>query len=192
MNKMIIAIAAGLAAMGAAQAQTVTASAAAVAADFKPHYSIGIGAATANNQLTDNYRVTPKIFGGYEFTPNWGVEAGYTYFNARERSYGMWEGIDQTFSIKGYSTYVAGKYTLPVTDRFAAYGKLGVSHSERESSSAQWGKYTERDTGLYGGLGVQYKLSEHLSALAEYERYGKDKASGAKADVYTVGLKYGF
>lgn len=191
MKKLIIALAAACATMGA-HAQTVTSSAAASAADFTPHYYLGIGAATANNQLSDNYRVTPKIFGGYEFTPNWGVEAGYTYFNARGRDYGVWDGVDYNVSIKGYGTYVAGKYTLPVTNRFAAYGKLGVSHSERQSSSSQWGKYTERDTGLYGGLGVQYKLSEHVSALAEYERYGKDKASGAKADVYTVGLKYGF
>lgn len=192
MNKLILAIAASLVAVGAAQAQTLTPSAAAAAASFTPHAYVGVGAAIADNQLSDDYRVTPKIFGGYEFTPNWGIEAGYTYFNTRDRSWGVFNGIDTSISVKGYSSYVAGKYTIPVTDRFAAYGKLGVSHSERKSSSNEWGSYTERDTGLYGGLGVQYKLNEHVSAIGEYERYGKDKQSGAKADVITVGLKYGF
>jgi OOP family OmpA-OmpF porin len=31
-----------------------------------------------------------------------------------------------------------------------------------------------------------------VAAVVEYERYGKRKTFGPKADVYSVGLKYGF
>ena len=94
--------------------------------------------------------------------------------------------------MKGSGTYVAGKYSVPLGDRFTGYGKLGVSYNERKYSSSTLGQVNSYDTGLYGGVGVEYKLNEKLALNAEYERYGKDKQFGAKADVYTVGLKYGF
>ena len=40
--------------------------------------------------------------------------------------------------------------------------------------------------------GLQYKLTENVALTGEYERYGKKKMLGAKADAFTVGLKYGF
>jgi OOP family OmpA-OmpF porin len=94
--------------------------------------------------------------------------------------------------VKGSGTYVAGKYSMPLGERFTGYGKLGVSYNERKYSSALGTQVNNYDTGLYGGVGVEYKLNQNLALNAEYERYGKDKAFGAKADVYTVGLKYGF
>src|SRR6059058_729801 len=103
MKQLILAMIAGMTAMGAAQAQTDSASTPApssvapYAAGFTPHAYVGLGAAIADDTTRDEYRVSPKIFGGYEFTPNWGVEAGYTKFH----------------DAPGYnsnSSYVAGKY----------------------------------------------------------------------------------
>ncbi|MGZ5848602.1 MAG: porin family protein, partial [Ramlibacter sp.] len=136
--------------------------------------------------------VSPKIFGGYETTPNWGVEGGYIYY--AEETGVAWMPGNQLYALKsrGYSSYVAAKYTVPLGERFAAFGKLGVEHSERKTYLAGSRLQTQRDTGLYGGLGVQYALGPKLALTGEYERFGRDKHSGAKADVFTVGLKYGF
>jgi OOP family OmpA-OmpF porin len=182
MKQLILAMAASIAAMGAAQAQTAdsagtpaVSSVAPYAAGFTPHAYVGLGAAIADDRTADEYRVSPKIFGGYEFTPNWGVEAGYTQFHEASK-----------YNSNG--SYVAGKYTVPLDGRVSAFAKLGLEHSERTN----YARLTERDNGLYGGLGLQYALNSKLAVTAEYERYGKDKTSGAKADVYTVGLKYGF
>ena len=172
MKKLLLALIATSAVAGVAQAQTTT-----------PHAYIGIGAATADNKSTDDYKTSAKIYGGYEFDQNWGVEAGYTDFGKENAGIG---------NVKGSSSYVAGKYTVPLGDRFSGYGKLGVSYNERKVSSSTLGQINSYDTGLYGGVGVEYKLNQNLALNAEYERYGKDKAFGAKADVYTVGLKYGF
>jgi OOP family OmpA-OmpF porin len=172
MKKLLLALIATSAVAGAAQAQTTT-----------PHAYVGIGAATANNKSADEYKTNAKIYGGYEFDQNWGVEAGYTNFDKEDIPVG---------NVKGSGTYVAGKYSVPLGERFTGYGKLGVSYNERKLSSSTLGQVNSYDTGLYGGVGVEYKLNQNLALNAEYERYGKDKAFGAKADVYTVGLKYGF
>jgi OOP family OmpA-OmpF porin len=181
-QQLILAMIASMAAVGAAQAQTADSSSAPAAssvapyaAGFTPHAYVGLGAAIADDTSRDEYRVSPKVFGGYEFTPNWGVEAGYTRFH-------------DAAGYNSNSSYVTGKYTVPLDDRFSAFAKLGLEHSERTN----WSRRTDRDNGLYGGLGVQYALNRNLALTAEYERYGKDKSFGAKADVYTVGLKYGF
>jgi OOP family OmpA-OmpF porin len=172
MKKLLLALIATSAVAGVAQAQTTT-----------PHAYVGIGAATADNKTIDEYKTGAKIYGGYEFDQNWGVEAGYTNFDKEDIAGG---------NVKGSGTYVAGKYSVPLGERFTGYGKLGVSYNERKLSSSTLGQVNSYDTGLYGGVGVEYKLNQNLALNAEYERYGKDKAFGAKADVYTVGLKYGF
>ena len=172
MKKLLLALIATTAVAGAAQAQTNA-----------PRAYVGVAAATANNQTTDSYKTGGKIYGGYNVDQNWGVEAGYTDFGKENVGAG---------NVKGSGTYVAGKYTVPLVDRFSGYGKLGVSYNERKYSDGLGSQVNNYDTGLYGGVGVEYKLNEKLAVNAEYERYGKDKAFGAKADVYTVGLKYGF
>ena len=184
MKKLIVALIATTAAVGAAQAQTT---------QTQPRAYVGVGIATADhvnssvggltNFDSDGYKASGKIFGGYEFDQNWGVEAGYTNFDKEDVAGG---------TVKGSGTYVAGKYSIPLAERVTGYGKLGVAYNERKYSSSTLGQVNSYDTGLYGGVGVEYKLNEKLAVNAEYERYGKDKAFGAKADVYTVGLKYGF
>ncbi|WP_296947766.1 porin family protein [uncultured Massilia sp.] len=175
MNKLIFALLAGIGAIGAAQAQTT------------PQAYIGIGAATADNQTKDEYRVGAKVYGGYQLDQNWAVEAGYTDFDSQDFNRGATRG-----SVKGSGSYIAGKYTVPFNERFSGYGKLGVAYSERKYNDNLGVRINDTDTGVYGALGVQYKLNQNLSLIGEYERYGKDKAYGAKADVYTVGLQYGF
>lgn len=180
MKKQIFALIAAVAAAGAAQAQTQTTPTA-------PRAYVGAGVATAKNMTSDSHKADGKIFGGYEFNQNVGVEAGYTHFDSRDFNRPGVSG-----STKGYGTYVAGKYTVPVSERVSAYGKLGLSHSKREYSNNLGMNFSDSDTGAYGGLGVQYNLNQDVALTAEYERYGKDKDFGAKADVWTVGAKYAF
>lgn len=194
MKRMILALVTAIAAVGAAQAQDAGTggSTAPYAAGFTPHAYLGLGAAIGDNLATSDYRVAPKIFGGYEFTPNWGVEGGYTRYGTETGYAWMGQNDIRRYQVKGYSSYAAAKYTIPLSDSFSAFGKLGVQHSERISDMTGTSRFTERDTGLYGGIGVQYALNKNLALTGEYERYGKDKNSGAKADQFTVGLKYGF
>jgi len=174
MKKLIVALIAGAAAMSAAQAQNFT--------DNQPHAYVGVGAATAKNIQTDDYRTGGKIYGGYQVNQTWGGEVGYTDFGNKDVANG---------TTKGNAYYVAAKATMPINEQFSAYGKVGVQHSERKFDSAAL-NLKDTDTGAYGALGVQYKLNQQVALTAEYERYGKEKDIGAKSNVWTVGAHYNF
>jgi len=176
---------AALAAGSTAQAQQST--------TFRPY--VGVSVAIARNMDTDSSPADAKIFGGVDFTDNLGVEAGYVNFSNRDRQFseaytGIPGGVKT--STKGYGAYVAAKYTVPITERFSAYGKLGLAHSQREWSNNVGYSSSDNDNDVYAGLGAQYKLNENIAVVGEYENYGKRKDSGARAGVWSAGLKFGF
>ncbi|QOY95559.1 porin family protein [Massilia sp. UMI-21] len=177
MKKLLIALIATTTVAGAAQAQTATG-----------RTYVGASVVSAKNTTVDAHKADGKLFGGYQFDERLGVEAGWT--NHHSTDFATGNGVRG--STEGYGTYVAAKYTLPVNAQTSAYGKLGVSHSERKLSNNLGQNFKDRDTGGYAGVGVEYKLNQNAALLAEYERYGESKAYGAKADVWSVGLKYGF
>jgi len=185
MNKLIITLAASLAAIGSAQAQTAVADSSALSRAY-----IGASVSGAKNQTIDDWKAGGKVFAGYNIDQNWAVEAGHTRFDAED--YRVTSALgDSNAYVKGASSYLAAKYTLPLNGQLSAYGKLGASYNERKGGfmNARW---NEHDTGLYGAIGLQYALTQNVSLVGEYERYGKDKVNGAEADVVSAGVQYDF
>lgn len=190
MKKLVIALIASTAAIGAAQAQ-----------DNAPRAYVGVGVASADHRYdiggatninNDGYKASGKIFGGYEFDQTWAVEAGYTDFRKSDASF-SYNGTPTSATSDGHSFYVAGKATKPLSEQVSVYGKLGAAHNKSTLSTSNVA--LNRDvskTELYGGVGVQYNLNKQVALTAEYERYGKQKDFGAKADVVTVGARYSF
>ena len=174
MNKLIVALIAGAAAMSAAQAQNFT--------DTQPRAYVGGSVVSAKNSQLDDHKAGGKIYGGYQVNQTWAAEAGYTDFGDHDTAGG---------TSKGNGTYVAAKATMPINERLSAFGKVGVQHSERKFDSNAL-HLKDTDTGAYGGLGMQYKLNQQVALTAEYERYGKEKDLGAKANVWSVGANYSF
>jgi len=189
MKKLIVALVSTIAAAGAAQAQSNLMDANA----YSPRPYVGVAVSGAKNQATDNWRASPKVFGGYEITQNWGVEAGYTHHGSEDYDTNS-NATPVRAQVKGSDSYLAAKYAMPVNERVSAYAKLGASYSERKNElrGVNNVQVNDRDTGVYGSLGVQYAVNQNVSIVGEYERYGKDKATGSKADALNVGLKYGF
>jgi OOP family OmpA-OmpF porin len=190
MKKLICALTASAAVAATAQAQTTA----------RPY--VGLGVATANHAYSlasagatnldnDGWKASAKVFGGFEFTQNLGVEVGYTDFRNSGFNY-THNGQAVSGDANGYGAYVAGKYTFPVNEQFSAYGKLGVAYSKRKLNANDGLHIDENDTGAYAGLGVEFKLNEKVAFIGEYERYGKSKDFGAKPDVVTFGVKYCF
>lgn len=184
MKKLIFALLAGATAMGAAQAQGgyVGLGVAAVDQDF----SAGPASSSAG------YKAAGKIFGGYEFDPMWGVEAGYTDLRSARGNYNV-GALNYQTDVDGKRTYVAAKGTLPVNEQFSVYGKLGAGYSKAElSTAAPGGNRSDSDTELYGAIGGQLNLSKQVALTLEYERYGKKKDFGPKPDAITVAARYSF
>lgn len=179
MKKLMIALiaTAAVAAAGTSSAQAQT---------MAGKGYVGASAVTAKNSTLDANKADGKLFGGYQFDERMGVEAGWTNHHETDFANGGLRG-----STEGYGTYVAAKYTMPVNEQVSAYGKLGISHNERKMNT-NVGNFKQDDTSGYAGLGVEYKLNQNTALVAEYERYGKTKDFGARANVWSAGLKYGF
>jgi len=175
MKKLMIALIATAAVATTAQAQTGNGRA-----------YVGASAVTSKNTTVDAHKADGKLFGGYKFNEQLGVEAGWTNHHETDFARGAVRG-----STEGYGTYVAAKYTMPVNEQVSAYGKLGISHNERKLNT-NVGNFKQDDTSGYAGIGVEYKLNQNAALVAEYERYGKTKDFGARANVWSAGLKYGF
>lgn len=186
MKKLIFVLIAAATTVGSAQAAG-------------PYLGVGIASADhsydlpgATNGRTDGYKASGKIFGGYDLDQMFGVEAGYTDFRKSDFNYSL-NNVRGHAESDGHSFYVAGKATAPINDQFSVFGKLGVANDKSTlSSSTPAFNRSESKTELYAGVGAQYNLSQNVALTLEYERYGKSKDFGAKADVITVGAKYAF
>ncbi|OIQ77242.1 outer membrane protein A precursor [mine drainage metagenome] len=142
-----------------------------------------------------------KVFGGYQFNKNFAVEGGYFDlgqfgFNTSTAPLGTLSG---NIRLKGVNLDAVG--TLPITDRFAVFGRLGVTNTQANDAFAGTGAVnvlnpnpSSRDTNLKVGLGLQYALTDALTPRTEIERYRIDDAVGNKGDVdlVSVGLVYRF
>jgi OOP family OmpA-OmpF porin len=189
MKKLIFALTAS-AAVATAHAQTTG----------RPYAGLGVATANHNYSLAgagatnidnDGWKASAKVFGGFEFTQNLGVEVGYTDFRSSGFRY-THKGQSVSGDADGYGAYLAAKYTVPLKDQFSAYGKLGVAYSKRKLNANDGTHIDNDDTGVYAGVGVEYKLNEKVAFVGEYERYGKSKDFGAKPDVISFGVKYSF
>ncbi len=138
-------------------------------------------------------KTSVKIFGGYQITPMWGVEAQYATLGKRELVGSFNNSVVFTESFKVSQFSIAATGTLPLTNSFALIGKLGAS-----ANSAKFAGESESATSLMYGIGVSYKITPAIAVRAEYEDFGKiSKESGVnnssvKAKNFSLGLQYSF
>lgn len=142
-----------------------------------------------------------KIFGGYQFNKNFALEGGYFDlgqfgFNAITTPAGTLSG---NIRLKGLNLDAVG--TLPITEKFSAFGRVGVNYAQATDSFSGTGAVgapnpnpSQREANLKLGVGLQYAFTESLAMRAELERYRINDAVGNKGDIdlVSVGLVYRF
>lgn len=134
---------------------------------------LGGGIGTAR---TDGSQASWKLYGGYQFNPTWGLEAGYT-------DLGHHRGADTE------SLSLAGTGTRALGDRWSLFGKLGAASNRTDLPGAS------SHTDLLLGVGVGYSMSKNLGLRLEYEDYGKPSngaGNDSRSNNLGLGLKYGF
>lgn len=189
MKKLIFALIAGATAMSAAHAQGPYIGLGVASAD----HNLNLGGALATD--SDGYKPSAKIFGGVELTPRFGIEAGYTDVRKANHTFSLpgTPGVNGTATTDGSRSYLAGKANMPINEQFSLYGKLGAGYSKVSLNSATPGvSRSDTKTEAYGALGGQYNINEKIALTMEYERYGKKKDYGVKADAITVAARYNF
>lgn len=128
------------------------------------------------------------IYGGSYFTPNFGLELGYTDLGEATRAGGKTEA-------KAGSVSLIGK--LPLNPSFNLLAKVGATYSQVDvSAQPNTGIATGRKSG-WGpsyGIGAEYNFTQNVSAVLQYDEYRMPYPGGSKEKLNntSVGIRYRF
>lgn len=144
-----------------------------------------------------------KIFGGYQFHRNFAVEAGY--FDLGSFGYTATTtppgSLSGDIRIKGVNLDLVGLW--PITDKFSALARVGVTSARTRGDFASSGAVTmpyanahpsERGTNVKFGAGLMYDFTPALGVRVEAERYRVNDSVRNKGhvDMVSLGLVYRF
>ena len=142
-----------------------------------------------------------KLFGGYQFNKYFALEGGYFDLGKFGFSATTVPPVGLTGNIKLNGVNLDAVATLPITARFAAFGRVGYQYAYAKDAFAGSGavivqdpKRSKYSANYKFGVGLQYAFTESFGVRAEAERYRVDDAVGNKGDVdlFSVGLLYRF
>lgn len=138
-----------------------------------------------------------KVYGGYQFTKNWGVEFGYVDFGELDGK-GTIGGVLRKIPAETDGWTLSGVGTLLFTDRFSGFAKLGIIRADVEEKKIVGGVLVsddDRSTEWTAGLGVKYDFINNISLRAEWERFNNVSDSSAGKDdinLLTIGVVFKF
>ena len=165
-----------------------------------PYIGAAFGAAFGNREIDDSNSSndehlgrSTKIYGGYQLTENFGVQAGYVRMREINQNSGSGATL-VTQTATGHSAYVAGTARLSLGQSFALTGKVGVSFgkvTDTSPATASTNSLLGSKTSLLVGTGAEYVLNQNVSFLVELESYGKI-SKNVKGNALTVGTRFTF
>ncbi len=122
-----------------------------------------------------------KLFGGYGFTDNLGVEAGWADLGD------MNEGGNVDTETEGF--YAAGVGRLPVGDSgLSVHAKLGFYAWDQDIAIGGGGLASHDGVDVMYGVGAKYRINDLLGVQLDWERYKTE----ADADLLSVGITLNF
>lgn len=168
---------------------------------FAANAYVGINAGSSSHRLSGGGETLSesttgyKVYGAYKMSGNVGIEGGYVRFGEVSESDGV-----NTLAIKPSSFYLALTGTMPADNNIDVFVKLGVARSETEYSVRTATLRESEDrmrTGAMAGIGFQYRFSDALSAVGEYEYFAKvgsvdEVGAKLKASLVSIGLRLAF
>lgn len=150
--------------------------------------------------MTKSNDTVGGVLAGYQFTRNWGAEAFYTGAGKYSAT-GNVGAMTLTGSGKADSFGAVAVGTVPLSDAFSLYGKLGVARTKTSAIGTIVGLGSisigaTRSTATYG-LGGQYNATPAVGVRFGWDRYGATHdVVGTKFDfntnVYSLGAVFKF
>lgn len=137
-----------------------------------------------------------KVYGGFMYTPNFGVEISYFDLGKAKAA-----GTDPDLGIYSGSVKTDGfglfAVALAPIDNFSVFAKLGIASTKTkiDVSSSLLGSDSEskRQTDFAWGLGAGYEFTKNFGARLEFERFRIKLADEKKdADFVSLGVTYRF
>ena len=172
-------------------AAAIVAASIATPAFAQSYIGVGVGSAQASNVDGTSSGITlsggntsngsTKIYGGFQFTPNWGIEAQYSDLGNRNLAVSGFNVVVPIGSLKGSQYSIAGTGTLPLGANFSLLGKLGVSANRgtlNVNAPGITASASQNRTDLLIGVGVSYSITSKVAVRLEYEDFGKFSNNG--------------
>jgi OOP family OmpA-OmpF porin len=138
---------------------------------------------------------------GYRFGPHFALEGGYTdlgKFNYTSAT--TVPGVDSLQgTFKAHAWWLAPVGVIPLTDRWALFGKAGLTRVTADlSAGSSTGAttpsgMTHGNTGSLLGLGASYDITRNVYAKLEWDRFGHvgDSYTTGRGEIEQVGIGIG-
>ncbi|MES2997784.1 MAG: outer membrane beta-barrel protein [Pseudomonadota bacterium] len=154
------------------------------------------GSGLVNNGLAGRLAI------GYQFTPNWAVELGYLKLRSTKTDIPPGPTPFTSFHFSQYAIDVAAKATLPLSNQFNAYGKVGVAYltstiqSKGDNGEAHLtAESHDRKWAPEAAVGVSYDITPNVSVDTSWthiQQLGNDRDRPGNIDFVAVGVGYNF
>lgn len=138
-----------------------------------------------------------KIFGGYQFTPNFEAEAFYADLGDTSAN-GTIQGLPATANVEIDGFGISAIGIFPIGDKFDVLGKLGFLRWDIKSSATVGSNSASLEangTDIMFGIGARYSFSERFAIRVEWERFndvGDDNIGESDVDLLSAGIVWSF
>jgi len=120
-----------------------------------------------------------RIFGGYQINRYVAGELGYVDLGRSKSTAG---GL--TDDVKATAWELSAVGSVPVVDRFSAFGRLGLYFADVEENTNFTGDSSHSNNDLTYGFGVRYDFTRNLAVRGELQRYSNVGGGNiAKSDI---------
>ncbi len=133
-----------------------------------------------------------KLFAGFQFTENFGVEVGAFRSSTLKRTFIVGStNVAQRGDVN--ALYLAGTGRLPIGERFAVNTRLGFARSKFSGTNVlpTASAITGSKSGLVFGVGGEYRFTPKIAATLDYD-YLPKTSERLKSGLISVGIKVGF
>jgi OOP family OmpA-OmpF porin len=145
---------------------------------------------TLPNAGSNDHGQAFKVFGGYRFDENLGVEAGYASMGSFSENVSV-GGASVRQDGKARSIFAAATGRLPLGESFALQGRLGASFGKVSGTnvlpagdSLMGGK-----TSVLFGVGAEYRPQPNVALTINVDSYGK-LSNKVRASAVVFGLHF--
>ena len=143
-----------------------------------------------------------KLQLGYQVDAHWAVEGGYVNLGQNTSAATTANGVAKvngSTKVQGLNVDLVG--SLPITERWAVYGKVGAFYSHAKADSSAQGlalptSFSDTRDALSPtwGVGTAFDLTDSVALRAEYEQFrnqGADASQGT-VNLFSLGMAYKF
>ncbi|MDB1122732.1 outer membrane beta-barrel protein [Vibrio algarum] len=130
------------------------------------------------------------LYGGYQFTPWFALEAAVTDYGSPNARYGA-----SKVSADILGSELTGLFSYDVSQHFDIYLRAGAAYQNIDKESGSIAEQTSNEWGIVSAVGLDYLLSENWSLRGEYQfidGIGNDELMQADMHFISLGLTYHF